>query len=284
MWDWTQRSTCRDLALVQAQSQSDEPPPQPQRPIGLEKLRTPAQLPLRPTKTCIIPCSGNPRMRRLCGSKNVLAEAVWSAGVGYRNFCVDCACERLECSRPKRFGVLCAADDRMLQEWPWELEATRAMHRSAAATHEKELFEATDTFTGEFVTPQEGIELLPIDVTDYVELFTKHCVEKRGGSAKNLYDAIVLAVLKEPLATNAFSSNHSVEPVLARLEKVWEAIDGCPNVQEVKQLSRQGVGRFLGPSALARALNVLRKEANANEGHGHVYKLGLSHNPYVIDV
>ena len=75
-------------------------------------------------------------------------------------------------------------------------------------------------------------------------------------------------MLKEPTAIRQFltvsydvAHADTAEDLLARLTGVLEHVSGCPHEIELKQLTRQGSGRFTGVAAWCKALGVLEDDA-----------------------
>lgn len=79
--------------------------------------------------------------------------------------------------------------------------------------------------------------LMPTDLQDFL------CAEP---DLDDLPILLLLALLKEPTATRVFRESCGGGPcrdagqLLLALESVARALDGCPNCEEVSQLSRRG--------------------------------------------
>jgi len=131
--------------------------------------------------------------------------------------------------------------------------------------------------------------LRPADVVDFIQHFPE--------VKDDICAAVILAVLKEPLATYQFiNSMRALGPAASRgnasagalhvaLGHIMTSMDGCPNAHEVEQLARQGVSRFMGPASVARSLGVIRKTGGEKKKKTSslTIKLGKTKQPYVVE-
>ncbi len=106
---------------------------------------------------------------------------------------------------------------------------------------------------------------MPCDIVDFVSLWPVFRVHPLV--------AIAAAMLKEPLAIQCWRESGFLQECAVgafrddsmafakamhdSLKLVVKACDGCPNREEVEQLSRQGVSRFTGVASTCRCLGII---------------------------
>jgi hypothetical protein len=177
--------------------------------------------------------------------------------------CRACACVRPGCLLARSRGALCSADRHALDGMSWSLQMAHAIHtrrdpESALAqsedANEEEEDEETDGEYTAYVDAEEAESFLPCDVTDFLacEATARKCV----------VNALLLAYLKDPAATAVYceadvGKSSDSEHVGAALEKVFSSMDGSTTTG-AKQISRQGVARWMGPAAVGRSVGLLR--------------------------
>ena len=223
--------------------------------------------------------------RRGCSSTEVSSKPHSSNRGGTQYFCARCSCEVQGCSAPRNRGPLCYRHKDAMDNMGWELQMTRAIHRSPVSK-------------GDSVAAAVAVDFLPCDVIALTSVC--HLV------THSLSLALIVSAIKEPTAIKAFlaldASPAEATPSLltpsptpladdaaslaAGLRRVWRALDGCPNEEEVRQLTRQGVGRFTGPTAVGRGMGVITplpqgaKTSAAARGKDSTFALGLGKRPY----
>ena len=185
-----------------------------------------ADLTLTGSETC--KCSGHcytpgHRYHQGCSCQSVRAES---------RLCVDCECSVPNCSRPRLRGPLCSMHRRLVEQGPEVLGVVRAA--------------------------QPNIQnLMPCDVEDFLQHYP--------GLAKDDHALMFfVALFKEPTATRAFLE--AVPPerpltamnIMSAISKMLDALDGAPHESELKQLNRQGVGRFVGAASTCRTFGLIR--------------------------
>ena len=127
-------------------------------------------------------------------------------------------------------------------------------------------------------------DLVPCDMIDFLikeEVVFRH--------RRDLAASIMLALLKEPTATDEFvkqwqnfPADYSGGHLHAGLKAVVEVCcastpdQEVPHAAELQQLSRRGVARFLGTTAVASGFGVVRKAAEDEVG----FCLGLTRQRY----
>ena len=185
--------------------------------------------------------------------------------VGGRH-CLGCKCSVRMCVRPRHKSDFCMVHKRVWEALPLSLQATRACREHWHA-------------------------LIPGDVLAYEELWpaVRH----------HPLLALVGALLKEPTAVMAWlgsdlfelcrhagstprpcrdaGSPPSAEAVRDSLSRVLEAIELCPNQEEVNQLARKGVARFTGPARACAYAGVIEP---VGEGDKADHCLGKTHRGY----
>ena len=139
------------------------------------------------------------------------------------NYCTGCKCMLRGCMIPRHQGSLCSGHTRAMSQLPWELQAAHTCREFA-------------------------LDMMPCDIVDFVGLWPE--------IRPHPLLAIVAAMLKEPWATQHWLKTGFLQQCAAgkfkhdcqafaramhvSLSAVVEASDGCPNREEVDQLSRQG--------------------------------------------
>ena len=128
-----------------------------------------------------------------------------------------------------------------------------------------------------FLEPEKQVEFLSIDVVDLLGRASK--------IAPSLADVLVCIYMKEPRTTAAFfeagAPRGNVGLAKEAFERVWVAVDNAPHVAELKQLSRQGVARFMGSIAIGRAFGLLEKVRPDDAGSSPMLRLGQTKIPYI---
>ena len=145
-------------------------------------------------------------------------------------YCTACKCEIPNCLSPRRHGPFCFTHRVVFGSAPWELKAAAASRPLLAS-------------------------IIPCDLTDFVQRWSAY--------QKHPLLCIIGAMLKEPAATKAWmstgicESNLDAANLYDSLEKVAVAMDGCPNLQEVDQLTRQGGARWTCVASTCRSFGVI---------------------------
>ena len=128
------------------------------------------------------------------------------------------------------------------------------------------------------------MDLMPCDALDFVQAWPIICT--------NGIVALWYAMAKEPTATAAFQRsavwealasaqrpesqcNLEASSMRKALEQAVQAVDGAPNVAELKQLTRQGVARFTGVAATCRLFGILLLQRSKGS-----LRLGLTRQRY----
>ena len=178
-------------------------------------------------------CSGhclNPGHRRHgCHSSDLLVEAAGPV-------CVACSCTVHMCSKVKYTRSFCSAHSRAYAAMSWEWQITRA--------------------TRGFVDA-----LMPCDLEAFLAWFPV-CHE-------DVVKVIMLTLLKEPSPIEAWAATDALEPhsrwtaersqeFHASLVKMGRFVHKHPPIMEWKQLSTQGVSRFMGSLKTINAFRIAR--------------------------
>ena len=208
----------------------------------------------RDPKVCL--CSGH------CNTpghryKNGCSSEIVPAGSQY---CADCECVMPTCVRPKNKSDFCHGHRSVFLKLPWPLQATRAARA---------------------VLPR----ILPCDI----KAFKSVC----ASLLCDLPALIIANVLKEPRAVLRFAEewdlrhkNGSAKDVFPCLLESVRCVNGAPHKQELKQISRQGVARWLGVSVFCRAVNVIQSaedavSASARDGR-EILVLGIQAQEFTL--
>ena len=97
---------------------------------------------------------------------------------------------------------------------------------------------------------------VPCDVVDFIHHFPQVCGD--------FLWTMAVALFKEPRATAAMAATGTLTrpPTTDSLTKAFDAalaaVDGAPHESELKSLSRQGVGRFMGVASTLRHWGYVR--------------------------
>ena len=200
-------------------------------------------------------CSGNcnsskHRSRRKCDCSTLVQGT---------KYCQECLCSVARCTKPKLRCDLCFRHRRFVEGAPLAVR----------------LAVQTADLAG---------DLVPCDMVDFLQ---KEPIVLRH---RDLAASIMIAMLKEPMATNEFvrqwrdfPPEYSGSQLHAGLKAVVEVCaamtpdQDVPNLSELQQLSRRGVCRFLGTIAVASAFGVVCKAAEGEVG----FCMGLKRQRYM---
>jgi len=144
--------------------------------------------------------------------------------------CVDCTCELCLC--PRHHSDLCFKHKRILDNLPLEARLVREARHSAE-------------------------RLIPADIQDFLTRVSTL------GAQMDLALTVLLALIKEPVSCAAFLDalkdplNATAEDYMFALEQMLLTDPLAVDVG-LRQLNRQGVGRFFGPATTCRVFGIIR--------------------------